>query len=73
MSLYGFLIGFAIYSFMSLAAHCFGCVEYRIFVLIFSSVPTSRKQQQIFKIRQVQIDELPRTLIYLTTQQLSFI
>ena len=52
---------------MSLVAHRFGGVEfrgnfeYRIFVLILSSVPALRKQQQIFKIRHVQINELPRT------------
>ena len=36
-------------------------LEYRIFVLIFSSAPAWRKQQWIFEIRKVQIDELPRS------------
>jgi hypothetical protein len=35
-------------------------LEYRIFILIFSSLPALRKQQ-IIKIRHVQIDQLPRT------------
>ena len=35
-------------------------VEFRIFVLIFSSAP-AEKQQQIFDFRHVQIDEIPRS------------
>jgi hypothetical protein len=46
---------------MSLVAHRFGNFEYRIFVLIFSSAPAWRKQQQILEIRHVRINELPRT------------
>ena len=34
---------------MSLASHRFGRVEFRIFLLIFSTVPACGKQQQIFK------------------------
>ena len=48
---------------MSLASHRFGRVEFRIFLLIFSTVPPCRKQQQIFQIQPIQIDELLRTLV----------
>ena len=37
-------------------------VEFRIFVLTFSTALVCGNQQQTFKIRHVQIDELPRTL-----------
>ena len=37
-----------------------GRVEFRIFVLIFSTAQACRKQQQIF---EIQIDELPRTFV----------
>ena len=35
---------------MSLVAHLFGRVEFRIFVLKFSTALVHRKQQQIFEI-----------------------
>ena len=37
-------------------------LEYRIIVLISSSVLALRKQQQIFQIRNIHTDELPRTI-----------
>ena len=36
---------------MFLVAHRFGCVEFWIFVLIFSTAPTCIKQQRIFEIQ----------------------
>ena len=49
---------------MSLVAYRFGLVEVWIsnIFFIFSTAPACRKQQEIFKIRHVQIGELPRTL-----------
>ena len=48
---------------MSLVAYRFGRVEVQIFVLTFSTVPPSRKNNNkyLFKIRHLQIDEPPRT------------
>ena len=42
---------------LSLVAHRCGCVEFWIFVLIFSTAPDWRKH--LFKIWHVQIEELP--------------
>ena len=36
--------------------------EYRIFVVVSTGRRSGKKSKQIFKIRHVQIDELPRTL-----------
>ena len=43
---------------MFLIAHRFGRTEFRIFVLIVSTAVACRKQQKIFKIQHLQIDEL---------------
>ena len=51
------------YSLMSSAAHWFGSVEFWIFVLFFPLhlLVANNNKYSIFKIQQVQIDELPRT------------
>ena len=46
-------------------------IEY-LFDLILSSAPARRKQQQTFKIRHIQIDELPRALDRLSYGKDSF-
>ena len=48
---------------MSLVAHRFNHVEFRIFVIVFFRQAHLKKSKQIFEIetRNVQIDELPRT------------
>ena len=48
---------------MSLVAHGFVRVEFRISnMYFFGSLKVGYQQQEIFEIRHVQIDELPRTL-----------
>ena len=47
---------------MSSAAHRFGRVEFRIFVVVFYRQAQLKKSKQIFENRNVQIDELPKTL-----------
>ena len=49
-------------SLMSLVAHRFGRVEFRIFVIVFFRQAQLKKSKQIFEIQHVQIDDLPRTL-----------
>jgi hypothetical protein len=46
---------------MSLAAHRFGWVEFGIFVVVFCREAQWKKSKEIFEIRHVQIDEMPRT------------
>ena len=47
---------------MFLVAHQFGRVEFRIFVVFYRQAQL-KKSKQIFEIRNVQIDELPRTQV----------
>ena len=55
--------GSIIISVVSMVDHWFGCVESWIFVFILPTAPACRKQQKVFKIRQVQINELPGPLV----------
>ena len=56
---------------MSSAAHRFGCVKFWVLNICFDffTTPACRNNNQysIFKIRHVQIDELPRTLVFLNS------
>ena len=45
-------------SLMSLVAHRFGHVEFRIFVIVFFRQVKLKKSKQIFEIRHVQINKL---------------
>ena len=46
---------------MSLVAHRFGHVEFRILVVFYRQAQL-KKSKQIFQIRHVQMNQLPRTL-----------
>ena len=52
-----------IISFWFHLCHWFRCVEFWTFVFNFWTGPACRKQQKVFKIQQVQINELPGTFV----------